>query len=123
MSRRKAPDGGVWVFGPVSIASGASLSDPIDIRDLMTLAVQTPAAIDGAAALTLQSSLDGETYGNVYDKDGVEVSVTTGASRVVVFNDLEDVITPLRFVKIRMGTSASPVAQTAARTLLFAGRG
>jgi len=50
-----------------TIAQGASLSDAVDTGGLTILSILMPATWD-AAVLTFQGSLDGVTYGNVYDE-------------------------------------------------------
>lgn len=73
-----------------------------------------------AANLTLQSSKDGgETWQNVYDKSGTEVTITVAADRYVVLDStLTDLLRGARNLKIRSGTSGAPVNQGAERTIV-----
>ena len=99
----------------VTIASGASLSGAVDLGAHRLGAVIVPSAWT-AASITLQASQSlAGTYGDVYDDLGTEISLTAAAGRVITGVTLERI--PLRYVKLRSGTSATPVNQAAARTL------
>lgn len=68
-----------------------------------------------AAAMTLQASLDGTNFQNVYDELGNEVTLTTTASRVIQLD-------PARYasfhsMKLRSGLGSTSVPQAATRTL------
>ena len=114
-----------------TIASGQSLSGAVDLfaartreeYDPTLAAIQMPAAWT-SAKITFQVSNDGETYGNLYKKDGsteheVDVSGYTAASSGVVRTvQLEpQLFFGFRYMKIRSGTAASPVSQAAERSL------
>ena len=72
-----------------------------------------------AANLTFQGSdTEAGTYSDLYDDAGTEISVTAAASRTIVGSTLDRVV-PLRFLKVRSGTTATPVNQAAARTVLL----
>ena len=106
----------------VTIASGASLSDAIDLSGkevvlsgLRLLAIEMPAAWT-AADLTFQASMDGgTTYTNMYNADGDEITVTAAASRFIVLDPAT--FCAVTNIKIRSGTSASAVNQVDAVTL------
>lgn len=100
----------------VVIASGASLTAAIDLDDARLASIQLPSAWT-AANLTFQTSLDGVTYGDWYDSSGVEYTVTAAASRSIGLQ-LVDFI-PYRYIKIRSGTTGTPVVQGAARNLIL----
>lgn len=109
-----------------TIASGASLSGAINLHAIkdagssMTgdgvhlCAIQMPAAWD-TANLSFQASADGITYSELYDMYGAPYAVVSAASRLIVLN-VQD-FSGLKFLKIRSGTAASAVNQTADRTL------
>ena len=103
-----------------AIAANTYLTAAIDLEGEILTAVQVPAAWT-AAGLTFQSSHDGETFGDVYDDDGTEISLTSAAivtSRFVVLKEsTRDLFRGIRHIKIRSGTGASPVTQSALRTL------
>ncbi len=72
-----------------------------------------------AADMTFQvsNSLDGN-FRNLYSDDGNEVAVKVAASRAVGFDcDMAHILGPWRFVKVRSGTAASPVTQSAERVI------
>lgn len=97
-----------------TIASGASLSGAATCSTGRLARIDMPAAWT-AASLTFQVSNDGVTYNNLYDASGNEYTVTTAASRGVVV-PLVDFL-GASFLKIRSGTSGSPVTQGADRVL------
>lgn len=104
----------------VAIASSASLSAGIPIGDKVAIGVMMSAAWD-AAALTFQVSADnGTTFDNVYDSSGNELTVQTAAGRYVYFDPTAFV--GVNYLKIRSGTSGTPVNQTAARSLVLVTR-
>lgn len=67
-----------------------------------------------AAALTFQASLDGENFYNLYD-NGTEVNMTVGVDRFVQLDPVK--WQGIRYLKLRSGTAATPVNQTASRTI------
>lgn len=103
----------------VTIAESASLSSEVRIPEGMFLAgIQIP-SVWTSANITFQASIDGATYTDVYEIDGSELMVTVGgASRMVVFGP--QAWPGFRFIKLRSGTTATPVVQAAARTLNLA---
>jgi hypothetical protein len=103
-----------------TIASGQALSGAIELNEHAAhrlLALVMPAAWT-TANLTFQAAatLDG-TYQNLHNDEGTEVSVTAAASRVIAIDKAVASLAPLRFLKIRSGTGATPVNQAADRTL------
>jgi len=103
----------------VNIASGSSLSGEVLLdnsvpRGKRLFAIVMPSSWT-AANLTFQASIDGTTYNNLYDYNGSEVTVTAAASRYIVLDPLT--FAGVAGVKIRSGTSGTPVNQGADRTL------
>lgn len=101
----------------VTILSGASLSGALDIGPGHTLvAIRIPAAWT-TAGLTFQCCEDGATFGNFYQA-GAEYSI---ASAGVVAGGYISVspgdFAGVRGLKVRSGTSGSPVNQGADRIL------
>ena len=71
-----------------------------------------------AAGLTFQAASESEgTFNDVYDDAGTELSIAADASRVVVNKDLMQKLKGLQYVKIRSGTTGTPVVQIDERTL------
>lgn len=97
-----------------TIANGASLSGAVDIGAARRLLSITMPAAWTAAGITLQISNDGTNYADVYDAYGTEYAMTVAASRCVLIPaDLRRV----RYLKIRSGTSGTPVNQAAERVI------
>jgi hypothetical protein len=111
-----------------TIASGASLSGAITSRNvtlnttitplgsLTVVAIIMPSAWT-AANLTFQSSNDGTTFNDIYDSYGNELVVSAAASRYII-------MPPTTFLtgfslKVRSGTTATPVNQGAARAIIL----
>jgi hypothetical protein len=76
--------------------------------------VLLPAGWDDAK-LTFEASQDGVSYGPLYDKDGEVVTGTLVGGEYAALNPLT--FFAVRFLKVRSGTSGTPVTQTADRTL------
>jgi hypothetical protein len=87
------------------------LSDTVDLTEygLIAVAIQMPAAWD-AAALTFQASADGSTYNDVYNSSGTEYTVQAAAARYIPLDVIDFAGMP--YIKIRSGTTGTPVAQT-----------
>lgn len=96
------------------IANGASLSQAIDLGDLLLAGISIPASWT-AADLTFKGSVDGVTFQDLYDAAGTEVTADAAAARHIVLEPAK--FAGMRSVKIRSGTTGSPVTQGAARTL------
>ena len=100
----------------VAIFSGSSVSGDIDTGAARLGRIDMPAAWT-AADLTLQVSFDNVAWNNLYDKDGVEYVIKAAAARSVLV-PLSDMLS-VRYLRIRSGTSAAPVAQAAGRSLVL----
>lgn len=106
-----------------TIANGAALSGAINLTkintayDLRLFGIQMPAEWT-TANLTFQVSLDGTTYTNMYLDDGTEYQASVAASSFVVVPI--DKFCGVPFLKIRSGTSGTPVNQAADRFLTLA---
>lgn len=98
----------------VVISSGASLSSVVDIEQMNITGFQIPAAWT-SAKLTFQASYDGVTFGDLQDSSGNEIQVTVAAGKFVGVNLSE--ASGLRYLKVRSGTSGTPVNQGADRTI------
>ncbi len=98
------------------IANGTSLAAAVNLGAGRLAGIQMPAAWD-AANLTFQVSQDGVTYQNLYDATGAEIVVTAAAARYIALN--QQLWTGINFLKVRSGTSVTPVNQTAARSVVL----
>jgi hypothetical protein len=103
-----------------SIASSGSLSASIALQTRRPLALQMPSAFTGTS-LTYQCSYDNETFADLYDDAGTEVTTTVAASRYIALEPAT--FAGCEFLKVRSGTAASPTAEGAARSIqVLAGR-
>jgi hypothetical protein len=99
----------------VTIALGASLSPAADLSEQALLGIVMPAAWT-AGDLTFQGSIDGVTYGNMYfAHTDSECVVQAAAARFIQLDPAD--FSALRYIKVRSGTSGTPVNQAAARTI------
>lgn len=98
-----------------TIANGTSLSPAVYLGAKTLRAIQMPAAWT-AAALSFQGSVDGVTYNDIYDSQGVEWTVAAGAARYIPIIDGQFSLGIL-WLKIRSGLTAAAVNQGADRIL------
>lgn len=106
----------------VTIAAGATgLSGALDLKGMTPVAIQMPGTWV-AADITFQVSLDGGvSYLDLYDEAGTEIVVKAAASRVIALNTVAKYWNGGK-IKIRSGTAALAVNQTASRTLILSAR-
>ena len=104
-----------------TISSGTSLSTEVDLEGYQLAAIEMPSAWD-AAGLTFQgSSTSNGTYKDIkangleVTEPGSNLTATAGVINSIDVNAMA--LAPIRYLKIRSGTSASAVNQTANRTL------
>lgn len=104
-----------------NIASGASLSDVIDIEDAKHITLQMPATWT-TASIYIAGTVDGTNYYPVTDSGGVEVDLVASASKLIGIDLAALSIAALRFIKIGSctGTSATPANQAGARVIYVA---
>jgi hypothetical protein len=104
----------------VTITNGQSLSPAVDVGGTTLVAVQMPASWT-TANLTLQASVDGTNFFNIFSSAGVEYTLTAAASTFIVLDPTD--MAGVRYLKIRSGTSSTPVNQGADRVLTLVTRG
>lgn len=102
-----------------TISNGQAITASIDLRDQPLLAIQMPASWT-TANLTFQGSNDGTNFFDVYNLEGDEYKVTAAASRYIVLSPFE--FQWARYIKIRSGTTSTPVNQSADRTIVLVTR-
>lgn len=103
------------IIKSTTIEASESLSDALELEPAhYAFAIVTPATWT-AADLTFQVSHDGATWRNLYDDEGNEVTVTAAASRMIRLYPEE--WAAFKWLKLRSGTSGSPVTQAADRIL------
>ena len=98
----------------VEIASGASLSAGLFLGGMRLVGIEMPSTWT-AANITFEASPDGVTYNKLYDQDGTEVIVTAATDRFITV--FATYLAGTRYLKVRSGTSGTPVNQAADRTL------
>jgi hypothetical protein len=104
-----------------TIANGAALSAPVCVGSKVLCALIMPAAWT-AADLTFQVNYDnGTTWGDLHDGDGNEIRIPAPAAAENRALD-PSLFASCMFLKVRSGTSGTPVNQAAARTLTLVTR-
>lgn len=95
-----------------TIANGDSLSDVLNVWPISASAIIMPAAWT-AASLTFQGSMDGVNFFDLFNDSGVEYEIPALVSQSIILN------VPLTFpyIKVRSGTTGTPVNQGAARSI------
>lgn len=98
-----------------TIATGATgLSGAIDL-DTGTLSALIMPAAWTAAGLSFQISVDGTNFFDFYDKTNAEITMSVAASRAYQLDPSNWL--GIRYMKIRSGTTGTPVNQAASRTI------
>lgn len=100
----------------VTIESGESLSAEYRLNGWKIARILMPDAWT-TAALTFQESYDGNTFRDVYNS-GSEVSLAVGANQSVNL-DGATLLPAIKYLKVRSGTSGTPVTQGAERVITF----
>jgi hypothetical protein len=98
----------------VIIANGQSLSGAADLREGYVVEIVMPGAWT-AADLTFQVSDDNSTFKDVYDTAG-ELAITTADVNRRIKLSPDDLLGAC-YLKVRSGTSGTPVAQAAERVI------
>ena len=104
----------------VMILNGASISGSLNLGDPALDAGYTPSRIllpDAwtAASITFQVSADGTNFRDLYDENGNEIIYPAAANRAVIVNEPD--MKRHNYLKIRSGTSSTPVNQGADRII------
>lgn len=97
-----------------TIANGQSLSGAVTINSRTPTIIEMPSAWT-AASLTFQGSGDNTNFFNIHKDDGTELTVTADAARRIHLTSIN--IEDHKYLKIRSGPSATPVAQGAERII------
>jgi hypothetical protein len=103
--------GNYATFG-ATIANGAALSAAVDLRGFEPLAIQMPAAWT-AAGLSFEVSDDGVNFADLYNTSG-EYTLTVAVDRAVALSNPNE-LSGFQFIKVRSGTTGTPVNQGADR--------
>lgn len=95
-----------------TIPAGQAVSQAVCVQGKLS-SIQIPSNWT-AASITFQGSPDGVTYSNIFDGFGNEVTIQGLAGQMVAVDDFDGAT----FMIFRSGTSASPVNQVSAATLI-----
>lgn len=99
-----------------TIASGQSLSGIINVwDDLVIVGLHMPDAWDAADITILGAETETGDYSTIYDAQGTELTIDAAADRFIAI--APDATRAFRFVKLRSGTAALAVNQTADRAI------
>lgn len=98
-----------------TIANGAALSDAVTVTDKYIRAILIPALWD-AAPLTFQGSIDGTNFYDVCNGGSEYALLATSAGQFLIL-DKPTLLTGFTKIKVRSGTSSSPVNQSADRSV------
>jgi len=104
-----------WEALPITVGTGASLSETVNLGGFRLFAVGMP-SLWTAANLTFQVSPDGgTTWLNLKDQDGNDVMAVATADACIALSPSS--FAAAQYLRLRSGTLATPVGQEAARTL------
>jgi hypothetical protein len=98
-----------------TIAQNGSLSAAVRLPPACYLSAIIMPSAWTTANLSFQGSHDNSDYNDIYDEYGSEIIVNAGAARHIVLQPA--IWSGTRFLKIRSGTTGTPVTQAAERTL------
>lgn len=98
----------------IEIASNGNITPALDLKAERLHTIIMPAAWD-AGGITFQVSADNTTWRDLYNSAGEYALTVAAASRALAVD--QTLFKAYRYVKIRSGTSGTPVTQTAARAL------
>lgn len=102
-----------------TIPTGASQSQEMDFQGAGFTGFNLPASLDGATSITfLASDVQGGGWQKLTDGAGAEVALTVVAGVACAPTQAQmSVISPWRYMKLRLGTAALPVVATAPRVI------
>ena len=103
----------------VTISAGQAITAEIDTGGKRLARIAIPASWTTANITFQVAPISGGTFTDLYDSGGTEYNVTVGGASRTIIIPLADMI-GLRFIKIRSGTTGTPVNQAADRILAIA---
>jgi len=98
-----------------TIAAAGSLSAALHIPNGHEVVALLMPAVWTAAGITFQASADKSAFGDVFAAGGTEYTLTVVATNYVVIPTGS--LHGARYIKVRSGTTGTPVAQAAERTI------
>ena len=107
-------------YVPVVFGVGGSLSSAYDVGGgASRMGVIMPADWDAAAISFQVAPTEGGTYADLYTEAGVEVHFHPSQGNAYAMDTQGKYLAPYRFVKVRSGQTAGPVAQVHGCTVYF----
>lgn len=103
----------------VTITNGSALSAPVALGEFVLTGIAMPAGWD-AAALTFQVSADGGTTFQEMQSISAAISYAVAANQYIAIDPT--LWRGINMIKVRSGTSGTPVNQTADRILTLVTR-
>lgn len=100
----------------INIANGQSLSSAAYFGGKRLARIIIPATWT-AASLSFQHSVNGVTFNDLYDESGNEITVSAVAGKAMSISSNVIGLCDLNYLKVRSGTTGTPVAQGGARVL------
>lgn len=104
----------------VTITNGTALSPAVPLGRGTLIGILIPAAWT-AANITFQASADDASFADVYDASGAELTLTVGGAARYITLD-QKLFMGFANLKIRSGTTGTPVNQGADRILTLVTR-
>lgn len=104
-----------WEAVSATITSGTSVTDSIDLGGLRLFGIDTPTSWT-TANVTLQSFGSDGVWRDVKDENGSEIVISAAASAAIRFRD-PTLFASLTTIRLRSGTSLTPVVQAADRSV------
>ena len=103
-----------YEVGTVVIADGESLSDAFPVGGKRLVFIEVPAITSATLSFKVQI-MDDEDFQDFYDETGAEITVGSAFTGARTF--LIPQLAGVRAVKVRSGTTGSPVTQSGGDTL------
>jgi hypothetical protein len=107
------------VLSDIFIQAGESLSNGVDCTEGAIVRL-TMSEFWTPANISFQISSDGDRYNNLVDTNGQEYVMTVVPGSAVVLGQYAAFLRAIAFLKIRSGTSSSPVLQGELRSFAIA---
>ena|SRR5882724_101871 len=95
----------------ITIASGQTVSNAIDLGEMCLCGIQTPSALT-STAFTFQGSSDNSTFCAMTTQDGTAISVTVAASKLIM-------LPPANFAGVRYLKVVAGSAEGADRNIIL----
>lgn len=100
----------------MTIANGASVSGSLQMYGQSVIRVVMPSGWT-AAVITVQTSGDGSTWNDLYDRDGNEYTIQAAAGRSIIIAPAD--FAGMNYIRLRSGTSSAAVNQGAQRDIVL----